>query len=227
MAADLAATPRSRLSAQLCGDAHLSNFGGFAAPDRELVFDLNDFDETFPGPWEWDVKRLGASVAVATRDAGIGARDRRGAVTAVGRAYREAMREFAEMRNLDVWYARLDADEVVARVREGLGGKAAHKVQREMERAERKNSLRALAKLTTRETASSAWSATRRSWCRSLSCSRRRTPPLSSMRSPRSCATTRTRCAPTCDRSCRATAPSTSRGRWWASGASARAHGWC
>jgi uncharacterized protein (DUF2252 family) len=150
MAADLAETPRSGLSAQLCGDAHVSNFGGFAAPDRALVFDLNDFDETFPGPWEWDVKRLGASVAVAARDAGLGARDRRGAVTAVGRAYREAMREFAEMRNLDLWYARLDADEIVTRIRGGLGEKAARKVQRDMERAERKNSLRALAKLTRR-----------------------------------------------------------------------------
>jgi uncharacterized protein (DUF2252 family) len=150
MAADLAETPRSGLVVQLCGDAHLSNFGGFAAPDRELVFDLNDFDETFPGPWEWDVKRLGASVAVAGRDAGLGARDRRHAVTAVGRAYREAMHELAEMRNLDVWYTRLEADEILARVREGLGEKAGRKVQREMEHAERKNSLRALAKLTTR-----------------------------------------------------------------------------
>jgi uncharacterized protein (DUF2252 family) len=150
MAADLAETPRSGLIVQLCGDAHLSNFGGFAAPDRELVFDLNDFDETFPGPWEWDVKRLGASVAVAGRDAGLGAHDRRGAVIAVGRAYREAMHELAEMRNLDVWYTRLEADEILARVREGLGEKAGRKVRREMERAERKNSLRALAKLTTR-----------------------------------------------------------------------------
>jgi uncharacterized protein (DUF2252 family) len=151
MAADLAETPRSGLVVQLCGDAHLSNFGGFAAPDRELVFDLNDFDETFPGPWEWDLKRLAASVAVAARDAGLGARERRDAVRAVGRAYRDAMHGLAEMRNLDVWYARLEADEILARVREGLGEKAGRKLQREMERAERKNSLRALAKLTTRE----------------------------------------------------------------------------
>jgi uncharacterized protein (DUF2252 family) len=151
MAADLGGTPRSGLTAQICGDAHLSNFGGFAAPDRELVFDLNDFDETFPGPWEWDLKRLAASVAVAARDGGLGARERRDAVTAVGRAYRDAMHGLAEMRNLDVWYARLEADEILARVREGLGEKAGRKLQREMERAERKNSLRALAKLTTRE----------------------------------------------------------------------------
>jgi uncharacterized protein (DUF2252 family) len=150
MAGDLANTPRSGLTAQLCGDAHLSNFGGFAAPDRGLVFDLNDFDETFPGPWEWDLKRLGASVAVATREAGLGARDRRGAVAAVGRAYRKAMLELAEMRNLDVWYAGLEAGEILARVRGGLGEKAARKVQRDMERAERRNSLRALHKLTRR-----------------------------------------------------------------------------
>jgi uncharacterized protein (DUF2252 family) len=150
MAADLAATPRSGLIAQLCGDAHLSNFGGFAAPDRELVFDLNDFDETLPGPWEWDVKRLGASVAVAARDAGLSGRGRRTAVAAVGREYREAMRGFADMRNLDVWYTRLEADEILARARDGLGEKAARKLERDMEKAERKNSLRALDKLTRR-----------------------------------------------------------------------------
>ncbi len=150
MAADLAGTPRSGLTAQLCGDAHLSNFGGFAAPDRELVFDLNDFDETLPGPWEWDVKRLGASLAIAARDAGLGGRDRRAAVAAAGHEYREAMRDFAEMRNLDVWYTRLEADAILARARDGLGEKAARKLERDMERAERKNSLRALDKLTRR-----------------------------------------------------------------------------
>jgi uncharacterized protein (DUF2252 family) len=150
MAADLAGTPCSGLTAQLCGDAHLSNFGGFAAPDRALVFDLNDFDETFPGPWEWDVKRLGASVAVASRDVGLRAGDRRDAVTAVGRAYREAMRDFAKMRNLDVWYTRVDGNRILDRVRDGLGEKAARKVQRDMEHAERKDNLRALAKLTRR-----------------------------------------------------------------------------
>jgi uncharacterized protein (DUF2252 family) len=150
MAADLAGTPTSGLTTQLCGDAHLTNFGAFASPERRLVFDVNDFDETSPGPWEWDVKRLGASVAVAARDAGLRARDRRDAVAAVGRAYREAIHELAEMRNLDVWHTRLEANEILARVREGLGEKAARKLQREMERAEGKNSLRALAKLTTR-----------------------------------------------------------------------------
>jgi uncharacterized protein (DUF2252 family) len=150
MTSDLAGTHRSGLTTQLCGDAHLANFGGFAAPDRQLVFDLNDFDETLPGPWEWDVKRLGASVAVAARDAGLGGRDRRTAVAGAARGYREAMRDFAEMRNLDVWYSRLDADEIVARARQGLGGKSARKLERDMGRAERKNSLRALDKLTRR-----------------------------------------------------------------------------
>ena len=150
MAADLAAMPRSGLTAQLCGDAHVANFGGFAAPDRELVFDLNDFDETLPGPWEWDVKRLGASIAIAGRDAGLGGRDRRSAVAGAGHAYREAMRDFSDMRNLDVWYSRLGSDEILARARAGLGEKAARKLERDMERAERKNSLRALDKLTKR-----------------------------------------------------------------------------
>jgi uncharacterized protein (DUF2252 family) len=150
MAADLAGTPRSGLTAQLCGDAHLSNFGGFAAPDRELVFDLNDFDETLPGPWEWDVKRLGASLSVAARDAGLGGRGRRRAVAAVGRGYRDAMRDFADMRNLDLWYTRLDADEILTRARAGLSEKAARKLKREMEQAERKDRLRARDKLTHR-----------------------------------------------------------------------------
>ena len=108
MAADLADGPRTGLHAQLCGDAHLSNFGIFAAPDRRLVFSLNDFDETLPGPFEWDVKRLAASLAVAGRESGFGDSIRRSVVTAAAREYREAMARFAEMRNIHVWYARLD-----------------------------------------------------------------------------------------------------------------------
>ena len=108
MAADLADGPRTGLHAQLCGDAHLSNFGIFAAPDRRLVFSLNDFDETLPGPFEWDVKRLAASFAVAGRERGFDDATRRSVVTAAVREYREAMARFAEMRNIHVWYARLD-----------------------------------------------------------------------------------------------------------------------
>ena len=99
---------------QLCGDAHLSNFGAFAAPDRRLVFSVNDFDETLPGPFEWDVKRLVASFAVAGRDRGLDAKQRRTINTTVARAYREAMREFAAMSNLDLWYSRIDVDEFLA-----------------------------------------------------------------------------------------------------------------
>ena len=97
---------------QLCGDAHLSNFGGFAAPDRRLVFSINDFDETLPGPFEWDVKRLAASFAVAGRDRGFDAKQRQSINRAVTRSYREAIRSFAAMSNLELWYARIDVDEI-------------------------------------------------------------------------------------------------------------------
>ena len=106
MAHDLAATPRAGLRAQLCGDAHLSNFGGYASPERSLVFDLNDFDETLPGPFEWDVKRLAASFEIAGRDRDFTDAERARAVLNVVRSYREWMRKLAEARNLDVWYAQ-------------------------------------------------------------------------------------------------------------------------
>jgi len=111
MAADLAAAPDSGLTVQLCGDAHLSNFGVFQAPDRRLVFDINDFDETLPGPFEWDVKRLAASVAIGARDRGFSAAEGEAAVLAAVASYRDAMAEFATMGELDVWYARLDVAE--------------------------------------------------------------------------------------------------------------------
>ena len=114
MAMDLAKTPESGLRVQACGDAHLSNFGVFAAPDRREVLDVNDFDETLPGPWEWDVKRLAASFAIAGRDRDFTPKETRAAVLRTVRSYREAMREFAAMRNLDVWYARLDVDTLLA-----------------------------------------------------------------------------------------------------------------
>src|SRR4249920_1921637 len=112
MAADLAGSPRTSLKVQLCGDAHLSNFGGFAAPDRHMVFSVNDFDETLPGPFEWDVKRLVASFAVAGRANGFSRAEREVVNLDVTRAYREAMTGFAQMRSFDVWYARVDVDEV-------------------------------------------------------------------------------------------------------------------
>ena len=112
MAADLADAPRSGLDVQLCGDAHLSNFGAFAAPDRRLIFSVNDFDETLPGPFEWDVKRLVASFAVAGRDRGFDPKTRKAINTAAARAYREAMRGFAGMGNLELWYARIQAEDL-------------------------------------------------------------------------------------------------------------------
>jgi uncharacterized protein (DUF2252 family) len=148
MAADLGATAVTGLDVQLCGDAHLANFGAFAAPDRSLVFDLNDFDETLPGPWEWDVKRLAASFAVAGRDRGFDAAARRGVVLTGMRAYREAMRTFAAMRTIDVWYARLDIERTFAEWGRRLDAGSRKEVDRAVAKARRKNSLRALSKLT-------------------------------------------------------------------------------
>jgi uncharacterized protein (DUF2252 family) len=150
MAADLAATPVSGIKVQLCGDAHLSNFGGFASPDRTLVFDLNDFDETLPGPWEWDLKRLVASVAVAAREAGLPRRRRRGIARGTARGYRDAMRALAQQRTLDVWYARVDEHELARQVAELDGADVRARFERGTAKARRKDSTRAFAKLTQR-----------------------------------------------------------------------------
>ena len=131
---------------QLCGDAHLSNFGAFAAPDRRLVFSLNDFDETLPGPFEWDVKRLVASFAVAGRQQGFSAQKRRSIVMAAAGAYRRAMRSFAGMSSLEVWYTRLDVDEIARRF--GVDARAKQVIRRDAAKATSKDSLRASAKLT-------------------------------------------------------------------------------
>jgi uncharacterized protein (DUF2252 family) len=117
MAADLAGTPVAGLGAQLCGDAHLSNFGAFASPERRLLFDLNDFDETLPGPFEYDVKRMAASFTIAARNNGFAKTDTRAATQASAAAYREAMAAFAQMRTMDIWYAHLDEDELMAAAR--------------------------------------------------------------------------------------------------------------
>jgi uncharacterized protein (DUF2252 family) len=147
MAADLAESPHSGLEVQLCGDAHLSNFGAFAAPDRRLVFGLNDFDETLPGPFEWDVKRLVASFAVAGRDRGFGAKARDSVNAAAARAYREAMRDYAGMGNLEVWYARIEAEDL-ARAGRHAGRKQIERFERNVAKARSKDSLKAFAKLT-------------------------------------------------------------------------------
>ena len=120
MAADLAATPVAGLGAQLCGDAHLSNFGAFASPERRLLFDLNDFDETLPGPFEWDVKRMAASFTIAARNNGFSKAEARAATMASVTAYREAMAEFAGMRTMDIWYAHMDEDTLMAGARVAL-----------------------------------------------------------------------------------------------------------
>jgi len=150
MAADLAPTPASGFRVQLCGDAHLSNFGGFASPDRRLVFDVNDFDETLPGPWEWDVKRLAASVSVAARELDMGTKPRRHVALATVRAYRTTMRALAQMGNLDVWYTRVEADEVIEALRSHFSKSRVGRVERGVARARRKDSLRALDRLSER-----------------------------------------------------------------------------
>src|SRR4051794_26734786 len=147
MAADLAETPTSGLEAQLCGDAHLSNFGAFASAERELIFDINDFDETLPGPWEWDLKRLAASIAVAGRDRGFDRRLRGRMVRAASGEYRTAMRRFSGMSLIDVWYARTDARRLAPLVRARLSARGARGLKRAAARAGAKDSRRAVDKL--------------------------------------------------------------------------------
>jgi uncharacterized protein (DUF2252 family) len=146
MAADLAGTPVSGLRVQACGDAHLSNFGAFAAPDRRLVFDLNDFDESLPGPWEWDVKRLAASFAIAGRENGFKRKERSAAVVEATRSYRDSMRAFASQGNLDVWYARLGVESVMGEI--DAEPKLTKQVRKGVAKAHAKDSMRALEKLT-------------------------------------------------------------------------------
>jgi uncharacterized protein (DUF2252 family) len=148
MAHDLASTPRAGLRAQLCGDAHLSNVGGYASPERALVFDLNDFDETLPGPFEWDLKRLAASFEIAGRDRDFTKAERTKAVLAAVGSYREWMRKLAEARNLDVWYASLDVATIERNLREQQAKGQAVIVAKAAAKARTKDSLKAFAKLT-------------------------------------------------------------------------------
>ena len=149
MAADLAGTPTSGLRVQLCGDAHLANFGGFASPERRLIFDVNDFDETLPGPFEWDVKRFAASLAVAGRDNGFAAKQRRKVALAGVEAYRTAMREFANMPMLDVWYAHLNLDDALAELGSQVSKKRLKRTERTVAKARTRDSMQAFGKLTT------------------------------------------------------------------------------
>src|SRR6478672_5655252 len=144
MAHDLAGTPSSGIVVQACGDAHLSNFGIFASPERRLVFDINDFDETHPAPWEWDVKRLATSLEIAARDNNYSVKDRRRIVEAATSRYREAMRRFAAMPALEVWYAHAEATEVQARLRHELDKSRRRNLKRTMAKARTKDNLGAM-----------------------------------------------------------------------------------
>ena len=148
MAADLSSLPRTGLDVQLCGDAHLANFGGFASPERALVFDINDFDETSPGPFEWDVKRLAASLEIAARRKDFATRVRKEIVAKSVRSYRETIQVFAAERHLDVWYSRLDAAGILARWGGTAGGDVVAEFQRAVAKAETKDRLKAQGKLT-------------------------------------------------------------------------------
>jgi uncharacterized protein (DUF2252 family) len=148
MAHDLAGTPRSGLNVQCCGDAHLSNFGVFASPERKLVFDVNDFDETLPGPWEWDVKRLAVSMLIAARSNGFRAKEQdRIVLETVGR-YRTAMAEFAGMNNLEVWYSHLDIEDVLQDYASQFKPKVVKRADKQLAKARTKDSMTAFSKLT-------------------------------------------------------------------------------
>ena len=149
MANDLASTPKTGIQAQLCGDAHLLNFGAYASPERALLFDLNDFDETLPGPWEWDIKRLAASFVVAGRDNGFDAADCREAAQASVASYRQWMAEFSQMGELEVWYSRVGEEEVRGLLTEARAGKkTTKKLSKNVRKARGRDSLQALSKLT-------------------------------------------------------------------------------
>ena len=148
MSADLAGTPDSGLRVQLCGDAHLANFGLFASPERRLVFDLNDFDETYPGPWEWDVKRLAASLEVDARANDIGRKQRRAIQLAAVRAYQDAMHQFADMHELDLWYARIDVEDMKETLKQQLKKARRKTADKTLAKARTRTSRRAMGKLT-------------------------------------------------------------------------------
>src|SRR6202167_4970751 len=148
MAGDLAATPRSGITVQCCGDAHLSNFGVFASPERRLVFDLTDFDETLPGPWEWDVKRLAASMLIAAINNDYVVKDQERIVLGTVKAYREAMATFAGMHNLDVWYAHVDVEATLAELGSQLKPRMAKRTEKTLAKARTRDSMSAFSKLT-------------------------------------------------------------------------------
>ncbi len=147
MAQDLADTATTGIETQICGDAHLSNFGAYGSPDRELVFDLNDFDETLPGPWEWDLKRLATSFAIAARHNEYDSADEAPLAAMAARSYRKAMRQFADMRYLDVWYARLTVEDIYEVFADQLRKKERKSVKKFYRKAMGRDSLQAFEKL--------------------------------------------------------------------------------
>jgi len=147
MASDLAANANSGLQVQLCGDAHINNFGIYASPERRLVFDINDFDETHLGPFEWDVKRMAASVVIAARVNGFSKKQTRTAVAASARGYRDAMRTLAANGNLAVWYSHLDAAEILLTVRDALDKRRVNSAEALMEKSRGRDSIQAVSKL--------------------------------------------------------------------------------
>ena len=149
MAHDLAATPRSGLTVQCCGDAHLSNFGVFASPERRLVFDVNDFDETLPGPWEWDVKRLAVSMLIAARDNGFRAKEQeRIVLDTVGQLPHRDGASSPAMKNLEVWYSHLDIESVLQEFGSQFKPKLVKRTEKQLAKARTKDSMTAFSKLT-------------------------------------------------------------------------------
>ncbi len=148
MASDLARTAQSGLYAQICGDAHLANFGAFGTPERRLIFDINDFDETNPGPWEWDLKRLVTSFEVAGREREFSKSKRRSIIEACSQQYRTSIQEFAQMRQLDIWYASLDADVVMKAVKGQADATERKRAKKNLNKTRNRDSMQAMHKLT-------------------------------------------------------------------------------
>lgn len=175
MADDLSHSPTTGLRTQLCGDAHLSNFGIFATPERRLAFDINDFDETHPGPFEWDVKRLVASLAIAAQENGFSSKKTRNITRACAAEYRETMASQAQLGNLGVWYSHIEPTAELVGLRDELDKSQRKRARTALEKARRRDSVQALSKLTAVVDGRGGSSATRLCWCRSRSCTRAKT----------------------------------------------------
>lgn len=227
MASDLAGSPDSGVTVQLCGDAHLLNFRLLASPERRLMFDINDFDETLPGPWEWDVKRLAASFVIAGRANGFDDAERAGIVSAAVRSYREAMRGFAGMGNLDVWYAKIDADRLEALTTDQLDKSGRKKLARALEKARSRDTLQVFDKLTELVGGRPSIAADPRCWYRSRTCCRTSSAGSSRAGSAACWTPTASRWRVTGGRSWRTTTWRTWPARWSASAASEPAAGSC